>query len=264
MRDALLNPRYLLLLGGALITGFVCSIAARELIPMRPSSPPLAAIAVTTFLLLLHQAATLSFLGAGTTASIAWLKSVLLCAVALAGVLVLGLASPRMLLIVWALCACYAGLLCAAWALLSLLTQRRTVALQCVLLLAVLANSALFWSRGPITAYSRSESLGAMLPDAVMKLSPPLALSGAFHQEAETQSSREGARFDIIRAPLTYDVWIGSYQAVPYPEVLPQKATLAQRFQPGMILSLGLWFLPVLLLCGWLQNKKINPAESRV
>jgi hypothetical protein len=89
-----------------------------------------------------------------------------------------------------------------------------------------------------------------------MKLSPPAALSAAWHQESATQhGSREDARFDLIRSPLTYDIWVGSYQAVPYPKIIPESQP-PEPFQPGLLLALLIWSLPLLVFAEALQHPR--------
>lgn len=271
LRDELLRTYFAATLAASMLAGVALALAMKELIPARPSSPHLAGIAATTVILLLLQA--LSFANFGTAARnprpfagfAGWLKTVLVAATALLGIYVTGVASdsPRITLIVWAYSAGFIGLIGTVWALLALTTGQRILALQVVLVLTILANTAVFWSRGPITAFSSLEGhWSQQLPEATMKLSPPLALAGAWHQEGGRESSREGSRFDIIRAPLTYDVWIGSYQTVPYPEVLPRGSTTGAPFNPGLLLALLVWSLPLLLLTEVLNARRLHAAKE--
>lgn len=271
LRDELIRSRFGVALAAASITGAMLALSMKELIPARPNSPYLAGIAATTLILLFSQA--LAFTNFGTAARssrafagfAAWLKTVLIAAAALLGVFVTGVTSesPRIALIVWAYSAGFIGLIGTVWALLAITTGQRVLALQIVLVLAVLTNTALFWSRGPITAFSSLDGhWSQQLPVATMKLSPPLALAGAWHQEGRQESTGEGSRFDIIRAPLTYDVWIGSYQTVPYPEVLPRSGASGAPFNPGVLLALLIWSLPLLLFTEILNARRLRAAKE--
>lgn len=270
LRDELFRTSVAVALVTATVVGSLLALGLKELIPSRPSSPRLAGIAATTFIILAIQGlALLNFGKAASSARAyscfsAWLKTVLLAGGALSGVFLTGILSdsPRIALITWAYCAGFTGLMGAFYGLLSLTTGRRGLALQVVLVVAVLANSALFWSRGPITAFSSLEGHWTQqLPDATMKLSPPLALAGAWHQEGGNESTREGSRFDIIRAPLAYDVWIGSYQTVPYPEVMPRSSTAGTPFHPGLLLALLIWSLPLLIFTEVLHARNVHLAK---
>jgi len=271
LRDELLRTRFVAALSVSAIAGALLALGTKELIPSRPNSPHLAGIAATTVVLLLLQAFAFDNFGSAARSSraftglAAWLKSVLIAGAALLGIFVTGAASesPRITLIVWAYCAGFIGLIGTLWALLSITTGQRILALQIVLVLAVLANTALFWSRGPITAFSSLQGhWSQQLPEATMKLSPPLALAGAWHQEGGQENTREGSRFDIIRAPLTYDVWIGSYQTVPYPEVLPRSPSGAP-FNPGLLLALLIWSMPLLLLTEVLNARRLRTSKNK-
>jgi hypothetical protein len=236
----------------ALILAFgigLCAAAfVTRIIPVRPEAPPLAAIAATTLLILLLQAAAFLFLALEEDASswpgtVAFLKTALLGAAAHLGALA---ASPqgsfRVLLIAWALSAAFAGVFCALHALISLCICRKRLALQAVLVLAIFLNSALFWTRAIII-----DSGTQLIADVVMKLSPPVTLSSVWHQESViAPNAREDARFDLIRSPLTYETWVGSYHAVPYPKILPE-AQRSEPYQPGLLLVLFIWALPLLV-----------------
>jgi len=268
--EDILRVRFAVALAATLALGAALSLAIKELLPSRPGIPPVAAIAATSLLLLAAQ--TLVLVNFGLVARntrpfavfLAWLKTVLLTGAALIGIYLSGVGSdsPRMPWIAWGYCAGFTGLLATFWALLSLAIGRRVLALQIVLVFAVLANSALFWTRSPITAFSSNESTwSAQLPDATLKLSPPLALAGAWHQEGGADGAREGSRFDIIRAPLSYDVWIGSYHTPPYPAVLPRSGDHERPFNPGLLLALLIWTIPLLMLTEVL-NAKMNRTRS--
>lgn len=270
LREDFLRARVALAVAAALALGAVLSLALKELLPSRPGIPPIAAIAATTLLILAAQ--TLAFVNFGSAARDtrpfavlrAWLKVVLVSGVALIGMSLSGVApeSPRMPWIAWGYCAGFTGLLATLWTLLSQLTGHRILALQFVFAIAVLSNAALFWTRAPITAFSGEEqSWSAQLPDATLKLSPPMALAGAWHQEGGADGMREGARFDIIRAPLSYDIWIGSYHTPPYPAVLPRAGNADRPFHPGLLLALLVWSLPLLLLTEVLNAKRMRAIQ---
>ncbi|MCY3023954.1 MAG: hypothetical protein NTW87_33665, partial [Planctomycetota bacterium] len=186
----------------------------------------------------------------------AWLGTVLVCGAAFAGLGVAGThgESPRTFVVLWALFAAQAAVLAAVHALLSLfLYFAPQLAEQVTLLMLGFAVTALFWSREPIQMLAHAAPPGqassaSRLAEGVLKLSPPLAVASVWHQESDAArwaGGRSRARFDLIRAPLTYELWIGSYQPLPYPAILPSRASGA--FVPGIVLAMLLWGLPLLV-----------------
>jgi len=128
----------------------------------------------------------------------------------------------------------------------------------CALFLCVL-STALFWSGEPIERLSKLSENGsqrsAQLADGVMKFSPPMTVASAWYQEsdgARNAQSSSARRFDLVHGPLTYAVWIGSYQAIACPDILPSGGTgdfyTRREFAPGIALILLLWALPILAL----------------
>jgi hypothetical protein len=257
IRERLLQRHFIVSAIVFFALGAASAFAFKQWIPLRPEAPPLAAIAATTVLLLLIQAATLAFLGLESaasqrwTAALAFIQSSLLTLLSYAGIALAGVVSSLSVLIpaAWVTVA-FAAILCALFGLFHLLLERKTLVLQIVLSLAVLLNSALFWSRAIIT-----DSGVQGMADGVMKFSPPLALAAAWHQEGHSRhGAREDSRFDIIRSPLTYDIWVGSYQAVPYPPIYPESKD-GEPFQPGILMVLLLWGIPVLITAEVLRKK---------
>jgi hypothetical protein len=135
----------------------------------------------------------------------------------------------------------------------------RQIAAQATWLMLTVAATALFWSREPIQMLTRSgakdTAIATRAADGVMKLSPPLAVVATWYQASDAARQRGSSdnRFDLIRAQLSYEVWIGSYQALPYPEVTPASVPDPQgerppSLNPGLILAMLAWGLPLLLL----------------
>jgi hypothetical protein len=113
-----------------------------------------------------------------------------------------------------------------------------------------LAVSALFWTRGPIELLGHGAENGsssaAWLAAGVVAASPPLAVASVWHEESD--AARKGAEsYDFVRAPLTYQVWIGSYRAVPYPQILPSAPDRQNGFRLGLLLPMLLAGLLLLL-----------------
>ncbi len=129
----------------------------------------------------------------------------------------------------------------------------------CAILLTALAG-ALFWTGEPIQRLARSGGNGAAyssyFADGVVKLSPPAAVAATWYEDsdgARAPESPSSRRFDLVHGPLTYGVWIGSYQAVASPDILPSGGGgdfYSQReFIPGVALVLLAWALPLMGLC---------------
>ena len=230
---------------------------------------PYTAIAASLFINLLCLAALLTLLARATkdepwSLLAAWLGSVVIAGAAMAG---LALAhthdeSTHTFIVLWLLFAAQAALVTAVCGLLRVLTGSRRFSVQATALVVGVLVTALFWSREPITQLAqRRESVASdRLAIGVLKLCPSFAMASAWNQECDAATdAKRGNRFDLIRAPLTYDVWIGSYQAMPYPEILPSRQADdpgefgTREFKPGLVLALLLWGLPLLvfadLLC---------------
>ncbi|HEY3319402.1 MAG TPA: hypothetical protein VGP72_02860 [Planctomycetota bacterium] len=164
-------------------------------------------------------------------------------------------------IVLWGLFAAQAALVLAVHALLSQFVGAQA-ALQVTILLLGAAVTALFWSRPVIQRLasdpSRTVSMAVSrtLTDGVLGLSPPLSLSSVWNQEsaAAREANAGQARFDLIRAPMTYDVWLGSYQALPYSQILPGK-THEGTFGLGLILKMLLAALPVIAVCDVLSAR---------
>jgi hypothetical protein len=186
------------------------------------------------------------------TGTVAWLGSVLACGAALMGLSVAGVhkESWRTFLVLWGLLAGQCAMLAGLYGWLAFLFRfepRLPGQLVCVVL--SLAVTALFWSREPIELLGRGTASGsssaAWLAASVVAASPPLAVASVWHQESD--AARKGAAsFDIVRAPLSYQVWIGSYRPVPYPQILPGSQDQGKGFRFGLLL--WMLFVGVLLL----------------
>jgi hypothetical protein len=252
------NRKLLLLLVVAFVFGLGLAYALAWLLPSTAASPPYAAIAASVVIDLAGLAGLLIWLpvtagkGKAWPGTGAWLRSVLACGAALAGLSVAGVHQEplRTFVVLWGLMAAQCAVLASVYGWLAILFRfepRLPAQITCVLL--ALAVTALFWSREPIELLGRSaeggSSSAAWLAAGVLEASPPLAVASVWHQESG--AARLGtASFDIVRAPLTYQVWIGSYRAVPYPQILPASQNQGKGFRFGLLLPL--LFVGMLLL----------------
>src|SRR5262249_11762089 len=138
--------------------------------------------------------------------------------------------SPRTFIAMWALFAGQSAIVAAAYALLTtLFFPAVRPARQVVLLSLGLMATALFWSRGLIenvaqTSCDNPAALAGSMADTVVKLSPPVTIAETWHQECDASRRPlrgNETRFDIVHGPLTYNVWLGSFQMVAYPDLYP-------------------------------------------
>lgn len=273
----LFTIRMLIAVPAACVVGFLIEFMAARFLERSSLSLIVAAIAVY----LSAIGTLLSLLPADTGAQrpwnalAAWLQSLLLCGAALGGVALAPThhESVRTFLSIWALFAGHAAIVAAAYGMLStLFFPAVRPARQCMLLGVGLMTTALFWSRGLIetTAQSSSDSdalRAAAMADAVVKLSPPVTVAEAWHQECDASrrpSHGNDSRFDLVHGPLTYNVWLGSFQMVAYPDLFPPPAIGddSQHFNPGLLLAMLAWALPVLILCEVLAHKRPLPYEG--
>lgn len=229
-----------LVLAVAFACGWSLGRALNGLLPSAASAPPYAAIAASVVLDLACLALLLIWLpraaekGSAWTNTAAWLGSTLAGLAALAGLSLSGGGEPlRTFAVLGGLLAAQGAVLAAVYGWLAVLFrfEPRLAPLVAGVVLS-LAATALFWSREPIQLLGHEAEDGASsaawLAEAVVAGSPPLAVASVWHQESAAARGGAGAgggagaaRFDIIRAPLTYEVWLGSYRAVPYPQILP-------------------------------------------
>jgi len=240
--------------------GLALAYALGWLLPSAAASPPYAAIAASVVIdlaglafLLFRLPVTAGRTGAWTGAA-AWLGSVLACGAALAGLSIAGVhkESWRTFVVLWGLTAGQCMLLAALYGWLAFLFRfepRLPAQITCVVL--SLAVAALFWSREPIELLGRGaaggSSTAAWLAAAVVAASPPLAVASVWHEESD--GARKGtASFDVVRAPLSYQVWIGSYRAVPYPRIVPGVTGPENSFRFGLLLPMLLAGMPLLIL----------------
>jgi len=213
----------------------------------------------------------------------AWLGSLILGGAAFAGVAWAPghYESLRTFFALWTLFAAQAAAIAAAHSLLLLIVRSPTAIRQLILLGVSVLVTALFWSKAlieivPKTGLQEPQVTGRALPDladAVIKLSPPVAVASAWYQESDAAragasadpkvaAQSEGCRFGLIHGPLTYSVWMGSYQAARYPHILPARAqSRTETFSPGIALAMLLWGLPLLFL-GELLRGLEQPRRS--
>jgi len=228
------------------------------MLPAPAAAPPYAAIAASVAIDLAGLAALLVWLpvagakGEAWPGMAAWLGSALACGAALAGLGVSGVhkESLRTFLVLWGLMAGQGAVLAAAYRWLAVLFRfepRLVPQIACVLL--SLAVTALFWSREPLQLLGRGSAGGsssaAGLAEAVVALSPPLAVASVWHQESDAACTG-AARFDIVHATLTYQVWLGSYRAVPYPQISPSAREGVLCF--GLLAGMLFWGVLLLAL----------------
>jgi hypothetical protein len=200
----------------------------------------------------------------------AFLASIFVCGFAFVGLALSGAhaESAQTFVTLWLVFAAQAAVLGAIHSLLRLVTNSNAIASQLTLLLAALVVTALFWSRESIQKLSHSErneaTVGMRLADGVMKLSPPPVIASAWYRESSAARAPHGSgdhRFDLVRAPLAYEIWIGSYQAIPYPAIFPSTSP-GDGFQPGIILAMLVWGLPLLIFCDVLLLRSLSNGAT--
>jgi hypothetical protein len=90
--------------------------------------------------------------------------------------------------------------------------SRAVVALKLALLI-----TALLWSRPYLlTLYKKSPAWAVPATQTLVEFSPVTAASSAWNLKESS--------IDLFKAPITYDLWIGSYQPVMYAKVWPGRA----------------------------------------
>ncbi|MFH0939049.1 MAG: hypothetical protein V1899_07195 [Planctomycetota bacterium] len=249
--------------------------------PLRPVNALVASFAVNLLLL----GVLLARLPGRAQDCVAWtVLNAWLISLILSGAAFVGIAwapghheSLRTFFALWALFAAQAATIAATHSLLLLLSFGRSpvVIRQVIVLIVSVLVTALFWSKAIITMspksdWRESQTIDASPPDladAVLKFSPPMAVASAWHQESDAAragvsddpklaAQAEGCRFGLIHGPLTYSVWMGSYQAMQYPRILPTNAR--SRTEPfgslGLALTMLLWSLPLLFMSELLRG----------
>lgn len=182
------------------------------------------------------------------------LRVVLRCAaLALAGCVGLRLSDAAVLgwstafalgLLTAAQCAAIAG----GGALLDILFGARAAAGRVLLaLLVALAATGLFWTKHVLeAAYERDPGLGRMAAQATLSLGPSTGLAAVWNESE--------VRFDLVRRPLTYDLWLGNDLSWNYPMVEPERQMPAgsldapKVLNPGLTLGLAAWGLCLAML----------------
>lgn len=268
----------------AFASGFAIALLLNPLLPPSETRYPYAAIAASFLINLASLALALTWLPAEKAFTArehlphlrAWLHTSFAVACAYAGLWIAPVhgESMRVFVALALLTAAQAGALFALHAALIVLFGEKSRAPRtlCALLLCVL-SSALFWSREPIERLSKSGGDGSLhsgyLADGVMKLSPPMSTAAAWYQEsdgARTPQSASSRRFDVIHGTLTYAVWIGSYQAVACPDILPSGGSGdyydRREFSAGIVLAMFAWALPFMALCDILMQRKTRSARA--
>lgn len=249
-----------MLLGAAFACGLALACALGFLLPAAAATPlPCTAIAASFVVdlaglgLLLMRLRAAASGGSAWPNLVAWLETLFACAAAFAGVAVAGThgESARTFLVLWALFAAQTAVLAALHGVCLLMAGRASHwPAQLCLLCAGCAATALFWSREPIQRLGQTHARpAAALTAGVMAFSPPMAVATAWYRESDAARLAEqkpGSRFDLIRGPASYELWVGSYRAVPYPAVLPQRAA-GSGLEWGLLAGLLAGALPVLL-----------------
>ncbi len=269
----------------ALAIGYTLPFLLKSILPPSEPSYPYIAIAASFALNLASLALALAFLPDESDPtqrpifrnSRAWLRTIVCIAFAFGGLWAAPFQkeSPRIFLALALLTSVQAGALFAVHAGLTVFlgTNNRAPKTICALLLSVLV-SALFWSREPIERLTKIGGKGsqqsAQFVDIVMKFSPPMSVASAWYLEcdgARATGIASPRRFDLVHGPLTYAVWIGSYQSVASPDILPSGGTgdfySHDEFKPGIVLIFLLWALPILAFCDLLLwRKRVATASS--
>lgn len=257
-RRALLSGKFLAgLISAAVLGGLLCA----GLIQILPPMPQPIPVFVASFVIdMFGLGALLVLLPLAEDASnewritSAWLSSILLAASTYAGVgIVWRNESVYTYFVLLMLFAAQAAALCAVYGLLlTLLRPARYLAKQTLGMLLGLLVTALLWSQGPIqaatvTTASSTKNLAAILAEGTLALSPPAAVGSAWYRESDAARD-ENKRFDLIRCPVTYDLWIGSAGiTVAYPDVMPGKSA-SKGITYGLIVTMLIWGLPLMLL----------------
>jgi hypothetical protein len=124
---------------------------------------------------------------------------------------------------------------------------------SCGVLLA-LSAAAFLWTRPPILNAGSPEA-SSRWTSAVMWTSPPAGVAAAWYSESDAalDPQTSARRFDLVRAPMNYMVWIGSYEAVAYPEILPRGLA-----RGGLAAWLLCFALPVLLACDGMKLRRFT------
>jgi len=263
--------KYSIIIAFAFACSFAIPLLLKSLLPPSEAGFPYIAIAASFILNLAGLALALAWLPDDKSFSTgkhmphfrAWVQNVLVITIACAGLWAVPVhgESARVFATLALLTASQAGLLFALHAALSVVCgiNNRAPKMLCALALCVV-STALFWSREPIERLPRTGSNGSLysgyLADGVMKLGPPMTVAAAWYQEsdgARAPRSTSSRRFDLVHSPLTYAVWIGSYQAVANPDILPSGGGSDfysnHEFTPGIALALLAWAVPLMLLC---------------
>jgi hypothetical protein len=268
LRTLLFKRAVVVLCVAGFASGIILPNLLKSFFPQSATLVPHTALAASFFIDLAGLALLLSWLPSNERHDAAWLRTAALlgscfvCGFAFLGLHLSGThqESLKTFAVLWALFVAQAAVVAALHAMLWVIFyDARQIAAQATWLVLAAAASALFWSREPIQKFTRSgakdSALATRSADGVMKLSPPLAVAATWYQASDAARQRGSSdnRFDLIRAHLTYEVWIGSYQALPYPEVTPSSLPDPQgerppSFNPGLILAMFAWGLPLLLL----------------
>lgn len=220
---------------------------------------------------LLCVGVALSLRGAPREAEWPVLRVVLRCAaLALAGCVGLRLSDATVLgwstalalgLLTAAQCAAIAG--CGA--LLDILFGARAAAGRALLaLLVALAATGLFWTKHVLeVAYERDPGLGRMATQATLSFGPSTGLAAVWNESE--------VRFDLVRRPLTYDLWLGNDLSWNYPMVGPERQLPAgsvdvpKVLNPGLALGLAAWGLCLTVLAdllGIAARAARSPGDS--
>jgi hypothetical protein len=265
-RIHLLRRALLLLLPLALLSGIFIGWSCKAWIGLGASGQPYHLIAGSIVLNLLLLSAWVMWLPREHERwqfVFSWVAWTLAAGCGHAGLWLSGGESARTFAVLWLLTigqGALLGAICGAGAVL--LSGRMQAARQISMLILAAAMTAIFWSKTPIQSAQKDENdrglpMGDLLYDAVLKLSPPLAVCATWYQESDASRGpvrSDNSRFDLIRGPLSYSVWMGSYQIIPYPDILPVKAARAagssepQTARLGLALTTLLWGLPLMML----------------
>ena len=268
LKNLLFKRGVVILCAAGFAAGLILPYLLKTFFPQPVALVPHTVLAASYFIDLAGLALLLSWLPSNERHDAPWLRtaafigSLLVGACAFLGMSIAGMhqESLQTFLTLWTLFAAQAAVVAALHSLLWLIFyDARQIAAQLTWLVLACAATALFWSREPVQMLTRSgekdSALATRSADGVMKLSPPLAVAATWYQQSDAarERGRSDSRFDLVRAHLTYEVWIGSYQALPYPEITPSwkpdpQGELPQSFTPGLILAMLAWGLPLLIL----------------
>ena len=255
---------------GAFVFGVLVTLGLSLLLPASAPLQPYSALAASFAINLTGLGILLAWLPVDNDHVrpfrfvLAWMACTLLGAAAYAGIaLVSRTESAHTFLVLWMLLAAQAAAFSGIYGLFARLFHPfRYAAKQILFLILAALATGLFWIKTPIQNVSSdpaaARNLSAIMAEGTLNLSPSAAVGSVWYRESDA-AREESRRFDLIRAPLTYDFFIGSSGlTIAYPDILPGKSE-KKGATAGLILTLLLWGVPLAMLSDIFCMKKAAP-----